>query len=140
MKRLTCFLILLSFFSLSNSLFVQAVETKTIEDLKGDLPTLSHDSIPVTIGKVVTFILGFVGALAVLMIIVGGVMYIVSKGDRGMMETAQSIITWAVVGLIIALLGWVIINSIITNLGGSGGGESKSNEPSNDYTDPNYRW
>jgi len=70
----------------------------------------------VVIGKIVTWLLGFVGALAVLMIIVAGIMYLTSGGDEGRVEKAKQWLIYAIVGLIVALLGWVIVNSVISIL------------------------
>ena len=68
------------------------------------------------IGRVITFLLGFVGALSVLVIIIGGIFYIISGGDQGKAETAKGYILYAVVGLVVALLGWVIVNTVIEGL------------------------
>ena len=67
--------------------------------------------------KIVEWLLGFVGALAVLMIIVAGIMYLTSGGDEGRVENAKRWLIYAIVGLIVALLGWVIVNTVITQLG-----------------------
>jgi len=63
--------------------------------------------------KIVEWLLGFVGALAVLMIIVAGIMYLTSGGDEGRVENAKRWLIYAIVGLIVALLGWVIVSTII---------------------------
>ncbi len=68
------------------------------------------------IGVIITWLLGFVGALSVLVIIFGGIFYIISGGESGKTETAKGYILYAVVGLIVALLGWVIVNTVITKL------------------------
>ncbi len=69
------------------------------------------------IQKIITFLLGFVGGLSVLMIIVAGIMYITSGGDEGRVDTAKKWLTYAIVGLVVALLGWVIVKTVITGLG-----------------------
>ncbi len=53
-------------------------------------------------------ILNFVGALSVLMIIVGGVMWITNQSD-----TAKKIVNAAVIGLVIALVSLVIVNGVV---------------------------
>jgi len=65
------------------------------------------------IGDIVKWLLGFVGALAVLMIIVAGIMYLTSGGDEGRVEKAKQWLIYAIVGLIVALLGWVIVSTVI---------------------------
>ena len=53
-------------------------------------------------------ILGFIGALSILMIIVGGVMWITNQSD-----TAKKIVKAAVIGLVIALTSLVVVNAIV---------------------------
>ena len=72
----------------------------------------TNTDIPTIILKIITFLLTFLAALAVLVIVVAGIMYITSGGDEGKVETAKSWIMYAIIGLIIALLGWVIINIV----------------------------
>lgn len=67
--------------------------------------------------RVVKWILGFTAALAILMIIFGGIMYIVSSGDSGRIDTAKNIILYAVMGLIVILLSYAIVASISRGLG-----------------------
>ncbi len=69
------------------------------------------------IQTIITFLLGFVGGLSVLMIVVAGIMYITSGGDEGRVDTAKKWLTYAIVGLVVALLGWVIIETVIKGLG-----------------------
>ena len=68
------------------------------------------------INKIIKFILGFVGALSVLMIVAAGIMYIISAGDSDKVDTAKKWLIYAIVGLVVALLGWVIVNAVITGL------------------------
>ncbi len=67
------------------------------------------------IRQVISFFLTFLAALAVLVILIAGIMYITSGGDEGKVETAKKWIIYAIIGLIIALLGWVIVN-IVSNV------------------------
>jgi hypothetical protein len=65
-----------------------------------------------------------VGAISVIMIIIGGLRYVISGGDSSNVTAAKNTILYAVVGLIVALLAYAIINFVLTNFaaGGSGGG------------------
>ena len=53
------------------------------------------------------------GPLAVLMITVGGFRYVISHGDQPQMEAAKKNITWAVIGLIVIMISWIIVSNII---------------------------
>lgn len=52
------------------------------------------------------------GVLAVLMIVVGGVQYISSGISPSAKEDAKSRITSALLGLLLALISWIILNTI----------------------------
>ncbi len=77
---------------------------------------LSDQSPQFIIQAMVTWALGIVGALSILFLVIGGIFYMTSTGDETKIDTARRIITFSIIGLIVALLGWVIVNTIITNL------------------------
>jgi len=53
------------------------------------------------------------GPLAVFMLAVGGLRYVVSHGDQNQMEEAKKTITWAIVGLVVIIASFAIVQSII---------------------------
>ena len=64
-----------------------------------------------------------VGALSVIMIIIGGLRYITSGGDSAGTASAKNTIIYAVVGLVIVIFAQVIVNFVIdrsTNPAGTG--------------------
>lgn len=63
-----------------------------------------------TIVKTLMFI---VGVLAVIMIIVGGIRYTVSGGDSGAVNGAKNTIFYAVIGLIVAIAAFAIVDWVI---------------------------
>lgn len=66
--------------------------------------------------KAVTNILLFVlGAIAVIMIIIGGIKYVVSQGDQSALTSAKNTILYSVIGLIVALLAYGIVNFVVDN-------------------------
>lgn len=70
-----------------------------------------------TITNVMLFI---AGALAVIMIIIGGIRYATSGGNGAAVTAAKNTILYAVVGLIIAFLAFAAVNFILGTLGGGG--------------------
>lgn len=54
-----------------------------------------------------------VGILAVIMIIVGGVFMMISAGDPGKIKRAKDTIMYSVIGLIITLLAFAIVNFVV---------------------------
>ncbi len=63
-----------------------------------------------------------IGAISVIMVIIGGMRYVLSGGDSGNVATAKNTILYAIVGIIVALMAYAIVNFVISNfIGGSGG-------------------
>lgn len=66
--------------------------------------------------KIVTNTLLFIiGAVSVIMIIYGGIMYTTSGGDSSRVQAAKNTILYAVIGLIVAILAFAIVNFVIGN-------------------------
>lgn len=57
-----------------------------------------------------------VGAVSVIMIIIGGFRYIVSNGDSNGVSGAKNTILYAIVGLVIVLFAQVIVRFVLTNI------------------------
>lgn len=64
----------------------------------------------------VNIMLFAIGILAVIMIIWGGIRYVLSGGDSGAVSSAKKTILYAVVGLIVAILAYAIVNFVITTI------------------------
>lgn len=60
--------------------------------------------------------IGLAGVLAVLMIVIGGIQYIGSGMSPSGKSDARDRITSAIMGLLLALLSWIILNTINPNL------------------------
>jgi len=68
--------------------------------------------------NVANWILGIVGSLALLFFIYGGLTMIISSGKSESVQKAKTILTNAIIGLIIVFTSWVIINFAVTILTG----------------------
>lgn len=66
---------------------------------------------------VTSWTLGIVGAVAVLFIIYGGFRYITAQGNSQTMDLAKNIIIKAIVGLVIIVVAYVIVNVVVAALG-----------------------
>jgi hypothetical protein len=66
--------------------------------------------------KIITNVLLFViGAISVIMLIIGGIRYVVSGGDSGAVTSAKNTILYAVVGIVVAILAYALVNFVITS-------------------------
>ncbi|MBP5511975.1 hypothetical protein J6X90_01135 [Candidatus Saccharibacteria bacterium] len=59
------------------------------------------------------------GLVALILVIFGGYKYILSNGEPGKVAQAKTIITNAMIGLVIAILAAVIVNTILMVIGGA---------------------
>ena len=59
-----------------------------------------------------------VGVVAVAFIIIGGVNYILSQGDAAKVQKAKSTILYGVIGLVVVLLAFAIVNFVLNGLAG----------------------
>ena len=86
------------------------------------------DSLPDIVGTVVNTMLFIVGVLAVIMIIYSGIRYITAHGDKGQVESAKNTLIYSIVGLVVAIVAYAIVNWVIGLFdgGGSSGGASTS--------------
>lgn len=66
--------------------------------------------------QVTNTILYIVGIIAVIMLIIGGIRYVISGGDAKKVTDAKNTVLYAIIGLIIAFLAFAIVNFVITAL------------------------
>lgn len=74
----------------------------------GGQPTLGAQ-----IKTLVNVLLFILGAIAVVMIVIGGIRYSTSNGDSGSIKTAKDTILYAVIGLIVAIMAYAIVNFVV---------------------------
>ncbi len=67
----------------------------------------------VTITNVLLFI---IGAIAVIMLIIGGIRYTISGGDSSQVTSAKNTILYAIVGIIVAILAYAVVNFVVGSL------------------------
>lgn len=64
------------------------------------------------IGNVLPVVLRLIGIGTFFMIIWGGFKYLTSGGDPKATEAAQNTITYGIIGLVVAIAAWIILNLI----------------------------
>lgn len=76
----------------------------------------NKNSLYVLIGNVVNLLLTIAGIIAVIMIVIGGIRYTTSAGDAGQTKSARDTIIYAVVGLVVAIMAFAIVNFVLREL------------------------
>lgn len=74
--------------------------------------------------QVTNTILYIVGIIAVIMLIVGGIKYVVSGGDSKKVTDAKNTVLYAIIGLVISFLAFAIVNFVVAALPGSNSNEN----------------
>jgi hypothetical protein len=82
-----------------------------------DYPLICKDQnkdITDTVKTTINVILYILGSLAVIMIIYSGILYVMSGGDANNVTKAKNTLMYSIIGLIVALLAYAIVNFVIT--------------------------
>jgi len=95
-----------------------------------------YRAISVVIGRIIKALLGVVGAVALLMIVYGGMMMLTAAGSPDKVKKGKDVLTWAIIGSIVVLTSYMMVDYIINAIveggpGGStsGGGGEQSDDP-----------
>ena len=77
------------------------------------------DGLPSTISNIINAVIGILGLVCVIVIILGGVQYMVSTGESSKVKKAKDTILYGVIGLVICVLAFAIVNFVIKNIIGA---------------------
>ena len=69
-----------------------------------------------TVNQIINIVIGVIGFAAVAMTIYGGVQYTTSAGDPGKVKKAKDTIMYGIVGLVVAILAFAIVNFVLSSL------------------------
>lgn len=78
------------------------------------------------IPRAINLMLFVVGVLAIFMIIYGGIRYVLSGGDNSRVKDAKNTVLYAIVGLIVAILGYALVQWVTSVVGSGATGGSNS--------------
>lgn len=71
------------------------------------------DNVDNLVKNITSLLLWAIGAVSVIMIVLGGFKYVTSNGDANSIQSAKNTILYAVIGLAVAMLGQVIVQFVI---------------------------
>jgi hypothetical protein len=95
-------------FSFINTVLAADVDTSDVPTLKG---------FETIFGRVVSVALGFGGVVLLIMLIAGGFQFITAGGDPQKVEQAKKTLTYAIAGIILLALAFLILRFISTFTG-----------------------
>ena len=99
----------------TNSYAVNVIADQCVSDPTAAICKGADSATPAKlISTIVNVLLFIVGAIAVVMIIIGGIMYATSAGDAGQVTKAKNTIFYAVIGLVVAFMAFAIVQFVVT--------------------------
>jgi len=113
-KNFLAFALLVSGFLFANVVLAQGFGTNEVSNgLAGSLATTDPRTVA---GRVINFVLGFLGVIAVGLIAYAGFLWMTADGDEEKVGTAKKILKNGVIGLVIILASWGIALFILSKL------------------------
>ncbi len=111
----------------AGSLFAQAKTALTGEDLFGGTDSkqfaanagLASGSLTDTIASLIRTVLGFLGIVAVLIILMGGFKWMTAGGSETKVKEAKTFIIQGIIGLVIVIAAFAIAQFVITQVTGA---------------------
>ncbi|MDD3498341.1 MAG: pilin [Candidatus Moranbacteria bacterium] len=76
------------------------------------------DPLAIVIINFMMWLLGILGFIAIIGFVIAGIMYMTSAGDDDRIKTAKNAMKWSIVGVIVALMGFVILQAVDALLSG----------------------
>ncbi|MBP9985738.1 hypothetical protein KBE99_00075 [Candidatus Saccharibacteria bacterium] len=70
----------------------------------------------VVIKNVTNIMFFIIGAVSVIMLIYGGIRYTTSGGNTNSVTAAKNTVIYSIVGLVISILAYAIVNFVVTNI------------------------
>lgn len=78
------------------------------------LPTSPVSSI---IGRTMSWLLAMVGMIAIIAFVISGIQYLTAAGDESQAETAKRTMKFAIIGVVVALSAYTVVQAIDCALG-----------------------
>jgi len=94
---------------------LQAGDEGTIGEVAG----LGEEDLTAVVARIIRAILGFLGIVAVVIILIGGFLWMISGGDDTKVAKARNYIIMGIIGLAFVLAAYAIASFVITALVGA---------------------
>lgn len=85
----------------------------TADDVDSAVCKSTADDANSLINTIVNLMIFFIGVVAVIVIIVSGFTYVTSNGNKEQVTKAKNTLTYAIVGLVVAILAYAIVNWVL---------------------------
>lgn len=92
--------------------FAQLIDGSDVNVPNKGLSPGNSQALSGTIKTVMSIVFGTLGAIAVLIIVIAALQYVISAGDPQRINKAKNTIIYAVIGLIVAVLSYAIVEFV----------------------------
>lgn len=75
---------------------------------------LGTESIPELVGNIINALLGFIGAVALLMFVYGGLLWLTSGGSADKVNKGKQVMAWAAIGLVIIFSSYGLVRLVFS--------------------------
>lgn len=79
----------------------------------GSCNTSGSNNLQAFIRNIINILLFIIGSIAVIMVIIGGLRYVISGGDSSQTKSAKDTVLYAIIGLIVAAMSYALVNFIV---------------------------
>lgn len=110
---LPAFVLAFAVFMIGDAVMAQDLITPSDNPSAVSSATGGESSFRSIVLTIVNFVLSFLGIISVLFVIYGGFLYVTSAGNSEKVDQGKKIITYAVIGIIIILISFALINTIL---------------------------
>jgi cytochrome bd-type quinol oxidase subunit 2 len=114
MKKIKIFLAIV-FLTSPLAVFAQAWNVSAVNANLG----LPSGSVYMIVSNILDWLLAILGICGIIGFVISGILYLVSTGDEDTIERAKRAMTWSIVGVIVGLMGFVIMQAVDSALNGS---------------------
>ncbi len=115
-KGLIIVVMLMFVFNFAAALPVGAIEAEDLGISYAEETDLSSTDPRTMASSLIKVILGFLGILAVIIILIGGFKWMTAAGNDEQIDEARKIIIAGIIGLVIILAAWGIANFVLTSV------------------------
>lgn len=93
-----------------------AEDYKQCPEWRDDQGISTQETLMDSLTTIINVVVGVVGFIAVAMIVMGGISFATSQGDTSKVAKARNTVLYGVVGLVVALLAFAIVNFVLTSI------------------------
>lgn len=69
-------------------------------------------TVPNVAVNIINIVLGIIAVVTIFVVVIGGIMYVISAGDAGKLMMGKNMILYGIIGLVVALLAFAMVNFV----------------------------